>query len=362
MVKGGIGKQAFLNDSRKLVLSVMLVSMAVFLVTGAFADSNPGTLEDGMPDYNIIVGVNNHDHQNLDDLFIHRCALTPPIVATCLIYALDDAGNQILSEVEYLISRDQYLQVPFRDRQNWHNHATELTPERGEPACISLPDGFECGAVVGILQTTYGKPVMLWDPSDSLPTYQPYVYDVESTFALKQDLNHNLHNEWPEGDSSTSSAGILNEIPDVDPDPTCELPAELDIEYRTVDSGDVTSLVGITEFEDQEIDYFRGDLESEGNDANGRGRFRIDGTTAEGDDFRFYVSRFDAEEIVDGDCNSVTWVSEGQGDLRGLPGGTQRIEFDVFTTYDLNTGAINAAGFDGEELVFEFNNMQDINF
>jgi len=361
MVKSGIGKSAFLNDSRKLVLSVLLVSMAVFFVTGAFADHSNGS-DDPLENFNIILAVNGHDSSNLEADFIHRCALTSPIVATCIIFESENVGDHKLSQVEYIITKDQYLQLPFRERQNWHNHAVELTPERGEPSCVSLPEGLECGVLVDILHTTYGKVVTLWDPSDALPSYPPYIYAVDSPFALLQDLNNNLHNEWDKGDESTSSAGIINETPDIDPDPTCELPEDLQLDYRSIDTGDVVSLLGITEFDNQEIDYFRGDLESEGNDADGRGRFRVDGTTVDGDDFRLYVSRFDAQEIVDGDCDSVTWVSEGQGDVRGLPGGTQRVEFEIFTTYNFNTGFMYAIAYNDDEVVFEFTDMEDINF
>lgn len=363
MEKIGFGKSAFLNDSRKLVLSVLLVSMAVFLVTGAFAD-DPIDVDNNDPTagFDIHVTVGQHDHSDLDAQYDHYCKLTPPIVATCVLFATNPSGDTILSEVEYIITRDQYLQLPFRDRPNWHNHATELTPERGMPQCVSLPDGLECGPLVEILQTTYGKVVNLWDVSDPLPSYPPYHFLVDSPYALKQDLNHNLHNEWEVGDESTSSVGILNEIPDVDPDPTCELPADLELDYRSVDTGEVLSLLGITEFNHQEIDYFRGDLESDGHEADGRGRFRIDGTTADDDDFRLYVSRFDANEILEGDCNSVTWISEGKGDVRGLPGGTQRIEFEIVTTYNFNTGFMHAIAFEDDEVVFEFEGMEDINF
>jgi len=156
--------------------------------------------------YNIHVSVGRHDHANLDAQFDHFCKLTPPIVATCQIYAEDSNGDHLLSQIEFIITRDQYLQLPLRDRQNWHDHAVELTAERGLPACISLPEGLDCNTLVGILHQTYGKVVTLWDPADPVPNYQPYVYWVDSPFALEQDLNHELHKIWPVGDETTSSA------------------------------------------------------------------------------------------------------------------------------------------------------------
>ena len=96
-----------------------------------------------------------------------------------------------------------------RQRQNWHDHAVELTPERGMPQCISLPEGLDCGTLVNILHNTYGKVVTLWDPADPLPNYPPYVFWVDSPFALHQDLNHDLEKEWEVGNESVSSAEDL---------------------------------------------------------------------------------------------------------------------------------------------------------
>ena len=95
---------------------------------------------------------------------------------------MKEAGPQ-LAQVEFIISKDQYMKLPQRERSNWHNHAVELTPERGMPSCVSLPQGVECGKLVETLQGTYGKVVTLWDPSDAVPDYPPYVFQVDSPYA-----------------------------------------------------------------------------------------------------------------------------------------------------------------------------------
>jgi uncharacterized protein DUF1264 len=162
--------------------------------------------------YDVHVTVNRHDSMNLNAAIDHYCKLDKRIVAVCLLYAKDNnakpgTGPQ-LSQVEFIITKDQYKQLPPRERANWHNHAVELTPERGAPSCVSLPQGLECGKLVTLLQGTYGKVVTLWDPADAVPNSQPYAFNVESPYALGQDLNNNLAKEWPTGCGNTSSANL----------------------------------------------------------------------------------------------------------------------------------------------------------
>ncbi len=114
--------------------------------------------------------------------------------------------------MEFFITKDQYTKLPERERQNWHNHAVELTPERGMPSCVSLPQGVECGKLVETLQGTYGKVVTLRDPADAVPDYPPYVFAVDSPFALGQDLNNNLAKLWATGCGNTSSVAIPADI------------------------------------------------------------------------------------------------------------------------------------------------------
>jgi hypothetical protein len=158
--------------------------------------------------YDIHVTVNRHDSMNIDAPMDHYCKLSDKIVAVCQLYFNDPEGTPILSQIEYIISKDQYLQLPPRERASWHNHAVELTPERGMPSCVSLPPGLTCEQLVSTLVNTYGKVITIWDPADETPSYPPYVFAVDSPFALGQDLNNNLAKEWPTGCGSNSSAGI----------------------------------------------------------------------------------------------------------------------------------------------------------
>jgi hypothetical protein len=191
------------------------VSAAIALV---LATALPGLSLAGAADtemsptdgYDIHVTVGRHDSSHLDAQMDHYCKLDSRIVAVCQLYAHDNNAmpgtGPMLSQIEFIITEDQYKQLPERERPNWHNHAVELTPERGNPSCIELPEGLECGALVEILKKTYGKVITIWDPADPVPNYPPYAYLVDSPFALGQDLNDNLHKEWATscGDNASS--------------------------------------------------------------------------------------------------------------------------------------------------------------
>lgn len=163
--------------------------------------------------YDIHVTVNRHDSMNIDAPMDHYCKLSDKIVAVCQLYFRDpeSGGTPILSQIEYIISKDQYIQLPPRERASWHNHAVELTPERGMPSCVSLPPGLTCEQLVSTLVNTYGKVITIWDPADETPSYPPYVFAVDSPFTLGQDLNSNLSKDWPTSCGSNSSANMACE-------------------------------------------------------------------------------------------------------------------------------------------------------
>lgn len=365
-MRGTEYSKRFLSERGKIILSILAISLGVFLISGIYAIGIADN-EDPTAGFNIHVSVGRHDHANLEAQYDHYCKLTPPIVATCLLFVKNPSGQTILSEVEYIITREQYLQLPFRDRPNWHNHAVELTAERGEPRCISLPEGLECGALVSILKQTYGKVVNLWDVSDSLPSYPPYNFLVDSPYALEQDLNHNLHNEWKVGGKSTSSAGILLPIPgngDGNGDGECKVSIDdpFEISYGSKESGDIIQINGLSNLGTEVIDYFTGNVEFKEGKISGRGKIRVHWKTTDGQEFNLYVSRFKARKLLNHDCERVSWSNSGSGGIRDNKGNSKLVEFNMDITYNLITEKIDAIAFAGDNVVFEFKDMIDIKF
>lgn len=203
-------------DKKKIVMSMAAAAMAATLVIGVSSfqsiAAKPASASVSSPTegYDIHVTVNKHDSAHLDAHMDHYCKLDPRIVAVCQLYATENnvANDETpqLAQIEFIITGDQYLTLPLRERANWHNHAVELSPERGMPTCEDPGAVGDCSALVNALQGTYGKVITVWDPSDPIPNYPPYAFLVDSPFALNQDLNDDLENEWPVGDDSTGSA------------------------------------------------------------------------------------------------------------------------------------------------------------
>jgi hypothetical protein len=204
------------NKDGKMLLGVTIAAIAAAMVLGTtmyqtFAAKPSSTaMDDPTQGYNIHVEVGRHDSANLDAHMDHYCKLDKRIVAVCQLYAKDNTANPKtgpqLSQIEFIISDEQYLKLPLRERANWHNHAVELTPERGSPSCISLPAGLTCEQLVSVLKGTYGKVITVWDPADAVPNYPPYAFLVDSPFALGQDTNDHLHEDWPVGNGAENSS------------------------------------------------------------------------------------------------------------------------------------------------------------
>ena len=203
-------------DKKKIVLSLAAAAMVAAMVVGASAIQSLATKPAGASaanpteGYDIHVTVNKHDSAHLDAHMDHYCKLDSRIVAVCQLYATENniANDETpqLAQIEFIITDDQYLTLPLRERANWHNHAVELTPERGMPTCEDPGAVGDCAALVSALQGTYGKVITVWDPSDPIPNYPPYAFLVDSPFALNQDLNDDLEEEWSIGDETTGSA------------------------------------------------------------------------------------------------------------------------------------------------------------
>lgn len=207
------------GSKKKMALGISVAAAIALVLATALPGLSMATAQNGAANkrptdgYNIHVTVGRHDSMHLDAQMDHYCKLDSRIVAVCKLYARDNnampgTGPQ-LAQIEFIITEEQYKQLPAREKPNWHNHAVELTPERGNPSCVDLPEGLTCGALVETLKKTYGKVITIWDPADPVPSYPPYVHRVDSPFTLGQDLNDNLHKEWPTSCGENASSPSL---------------------------------------------------------------------------------------------------------------------------------------------------------
>jgi len=186
----------------KLMMSTIMVSVFAGLLGISNFDFTPVSATTSPTEgYDIHAKVKKHDAHDLDHKMDHYCKLDERIVASCLLYE-GEGKDAKLSQIEFIITDDQYSQLQDREKQNWHNHAVELTPERGDPEFVDLPEGVDGGKLLETLQATYGKVITVWDQSDDVPDYLPYVFQVDSPFALGQDENDDLEEEWETGDNN----------------------------------------------------------------------------------------------------------------------------------------------------------------
>jgi hypothetical protein len=190
------------TDRRKILLGAMTATVAAILIVGitayqtSIAQNSSDNNNSPTQGFDIHVSVNKHDSEHLNAQMDHWCKLDKTIVAVCQLYAGNDT-NAKLSQIEFIITDEQYQSLPPREKQNWHNHAVELTPQRGEPQIISLPEGVNATQLLDTLKHTYGKVITIWDPSDELPYYEPYVHMVDSPYALGYDQDDNLQCKLP---------------------------------------------------------------------------------------------------------------------------------------------------------------------
>ena len=197
-------------ETRRMISGTIAASIVgVFLFLGGlgvgtlqntFAQSedqgSTNTTESPLSGYDIHAKINKHDASDLSHKMDHYCKLSESIVAVCQLYDGEGADAK-LAQIEFIITEDQYDQLPDKEKPNWHNHAVELTPQRGAPEFVDLPPGVNGTELLSTLQTTYGKVITVWEPNEELPQSEPYAFWVDSPFALGQDKNDNLHNEWP---------------------------------------------------------------------------------------------------------------------------------------------------------------------
>ena len=171
-------------ETRRMISGTIAASIVgVFLFLGGlgvgtlqntFAQSedqgstNTNTIESPLSGYDIHAKINKHDASDLSHKMDHYCKLSESIVAVCQLY--DGEGTDAkLAQIEFIITEDQYDQLPDKEKPNWHNHAVELTPQRGAPEFVDLPSGVNGTELLSTLQTTYGKVITVWEPNEELP-------------------------------------------------------------------------------------------------------------------------------------------------------------------------------------------------
>ena len=122
----------------------------------------------------------NQSHGTVDHLLQtivhHHCKVYDDNTASCLLFPYGMTDQDKPYGIEYVITSDQYQELPDEEKQYWHYHKTEFP--RALATFPELSDE-ELAEVQPILDETYGKVVYFWNYGDTYPIGEPYVLVVQ---------------------------------------------------------------------------------------------------------------------------------------------------------------------------------------
>src|ERR687897_1721655 len=198
----------FLKKINLAIIVVVVIPMLFIGITGVvnvFAqteanDNNNNTevlynkdLNPRQIDYPAILGFNDlhieainhlnpnmtssHNGTDVRNLIVHHhCKMYDDMSAACLLFPTGMNDQDKPYGIEYVITSQQYQELPQEEKRYWHYHLTELPKVNA-----TLPDmtAEEAAAVKPVLDETYGKVVYFWQYGDELPIGEPRAIIIE---------------------------------------------------------------------------------------------------------------------------------------------------------------------------------------
>ena len=150
------------------------------------------TLNPRQVEYPNILGFNDlHIHANrhldvnqshgaadslLQTIVHHHCKVYDDNTASCLLFPYGMTDQDKPYGIEYVITTDQYQELPEEEKPYWHYHKTEFP--RADATFPELSDS-ELAEVQSVLDETYGKVYYFWNYGDVYPIGQPYILVVQ---------------------------------------------------------------------------------------------------------------------------------------------------------------------------------------
>lgn len=143
-------------------------------------------------DYPNVLGFNDlHIHANrhldperslgpvdhlLQTIVHHHCKVYDDMTAACLLYPYGMTDQDKPYGIEYVITTDQYNELPDEEKHYWHYHKTEFP--RADATFPDLTDE-ELETILPVLDETYGKVFYFWSYGDTYPIGEPYILVVQ---------------------------------------------------------------------------------------------------------------------------------------------------------------------------------------
>jgi len=146
-------------------------------------DLNPSQIE-----YPNIVGFNDlhieairhlaphGDDSKLDVIVHHHCKVYDDMTAACLLFPTGMGDQDKPYGMEYIITSEQFTELPEDEKKYWHYHLTELP--RAQAAFPDLTVE-ELAPLQSIVDATYGKVFYFWDTDDKYPMGEPTVLVIQ---------------------------------------------------------------------------------------------------------------------------------------------------------------------------------------
>ncbi len=118
----------------------------------------------------------NGDTSKLQVIVHHHCKVYDDMTAACLLFPTGMADQDKPYGIEYVITAQQYAELPEEEKQYWHYHKTEFPR-----AQATFPDMDEStlAKVKPILDETYGKVFYFWQFSEEYPVGEPEVLVIQ---------------------------------------------------------------------------------------------------------------------------------------------------------------------------------------
>jgi hypothetical protein len=101
----------------------------------------------------------------------HYCTPHHKIMAVCSLFD-SNQKNATLIGIEYMVTPEDYKKLPEREKPYWHYHVTEFAPNRADPHFPMLSEEDE-KKVLKLIEDSYGKVILTWNPNDELPAFPP---------------------------------------------------------------------------------------------------------------------------------------------------------------------------------------------
>lgn len=121
--------------------------------------------------------TSSHNGTDVRNLIVHHhCKMYDDMSAACLLFPTGMNDQDKPYGIEYVITSQQYQELPQEEKKYWHYHLTELPKVNA-----TLPDltSEEAAKLKPILDETYGKVIYFWQYGDKYPIGEPQVVIIQ---------------------------------------------------------------------------------------------------------------------------------------------------------------------------------------